>query len=133
MWKGDNRHNLSACVTQTEAFLFLKYLDAYLNKVKPSDISFLSHTNLLETIAMQESNLTDISVFEQLTELNLVMIQKNMITDISPIVRIEGIDGGIVRISENCLDISAGQDLADINNLKNRGVTVNYTPQNNCN
>jgi len=105
----------------------------YLDNVQPTDISFLSKTNQLETIAMQNSGLSDISVFEQLTELHLVMIQKNMITDISPIVRIEGIDGGIVRISENCLDISGGQDLADINNLKSRGVTVNYTPQKNCN
>ena len=105
----------------------------YLNNVKPMDISFLAKTNLLETIAMQNSGLSDISVFEQLTELHLVMIQKNKITDISPIVRIEGIDGGIVRISENCLDISGGQDLADINNLKDRNVTVNYTPQSNCN
>ncbi len=105
----------------------------YLDNLTPSDISVLADTNLLETISMKNTGLSDISIFEQLTELHLVMIQKNMITDISPIVSIEGIDGGIVRISENCLDISGGQDLADINNLKARGVTVNYSPQKNCN
>ena len=60
----------------------------------------------------------------------------NQISDISALVINSGLSGSgdYVSLQGNCLDINSGVDLANINTLKGRGVTVKYQPQkSNCN
>ena len=108
----------------------LQWLYFYGNEV--SDIRVLENLTNLVRLYFGGNEVSDIKVLENLTNLEQLSFQKNQISNISSLVENDGLGkGDEINMSYNYLDLNPGsKDMDNINNLIDRGVVVEYKPQN---
>jgi len=108
----------------------LQALDFTKNNV--TDISPVSNLTNLKWFRFNDNRVSDISPVSNLTNLEWLIFNDNQVSDISPLVNNSGIDSGDeVDMRYNELDLTEGsEDMDNINNLIDRGVNVEYEPQN---
>jgi len=96
------------------------------------DISPLTGLTNLEELSLNGNKIVDISPLSGLANLTALCLADNQIVDIVPLVNNAGIDSGdFVDVRENYLDLTPGSDdRQNIQTLINRGVDVEYEPQN---
>ena len=105
----------------------------YFGGNQASDISALQNLTNLSYLDFRGNQVSDISVLENLTNLWYLDFSNNQVSDISALVNNEGFGpGDSIRMSHNYLDLTEGsQDMQDIKTLIDRGVDVDYEPQQN--
>ena len=104
----------------------------YFTKNNVTDISPVSNLTNLKWFRFNDNRVSDISPVSNLTNLEWLIFNDNQVSDISPLVNNSGIDSGDeVDMRYNELDLTEGsEDMDNINNLIDRGVNVEYEPQN---
>jgi len=117
-------------ISALENLTNLKVLDFRDNEV--SDINSLANLINLSWLGFQENKVSDINSLANLINLRWLRFQENKVSDISPLVENEGFgDGDRIYMLENQLDLAPGsEDMYNINTLIDRGVRVEYEPQN---
>jgi uncharacterized repeat protein (TIGR02543 family) len=79
---------------------------------------------------LYSNSITDISPIENCTRLTGLHLEDNLIEDITPLVNNSGLDTGTwITLSYNRLDLGPGPDMDNIQTLLDRGVSLDYTPQ----
>ena len=103
-----------------------------LSHTQISELNILTGLIDLEEIYLSGNQIVDIATLSGLTNLTTVWLDRNGITDISALVNNAGIDSGdTVDVRWNHLNLTAGSDdMQDIQTLIDRGVDVEYAPQN---
>lgn len=110
-----------------------RFVNLHLLGNELTDVSGLSYFSELQFLSLSANQISDISVLEELTALRDLMLADNLVSDISPLVRNSSFAGGLLVISENCLDLSPGSaTLRDIGVLDERGVRVITEKQKEC-
>ncbi|MBN1188203.1 MAG: leucine-rich repeat domain-containing protein [Dehalococcoidales bacterium] len=124
------RDNITTDISPLAGLIKLKGLNLGLNQI--SDITPLAGMTKLEGLNLDENQVSDISALCGLTNLEGLDLQNNLISDISPLVSNPGISSGDrVYLYYNYLDLTPGsQDMDDLQALVDRGVEVEYDPQN---
>lgn len=100
------------------------------------NLDLISTLVKLESLSISRNKINNINAIKNLPNLRYINLEFNKLTNISALASNSGITGDkdTVKISSNCLDISASsQSLEDINILKDRAVKVTYEPQKTCN
>jgi len=97
-----------------------------------SNVAPVAGLTNLTVLGLDANQISDIAPLAGLTDLMAVSLIFNQITDIAPLVSNIGIDSGDkVYIQYNYLDLTPGSDdIQNIQALINRGVDVEYEPQN---
>ena len=123
-------HNEVSDLSPVENLINLKQLSFGHNEV--SDISTLEYLTNLELLWLENNEVSDIRPLTNLTNLEWLYFWDNEVSDISPLVKNDGFgDGDEIRMQNNYLDLTEGSDDMDnINTLIDRGVDVDYEPQN---
>jgi len=98
-----------------------------------SDITPLKHLDNLWVVGMDNNKISDISVLENMPNLRWVYLENNKVDDVSPLVNNKNLDSNsYIDIRNNHLDIEEGsEDMINIQSLLDRGIGVEYDPQNN--
>ena len=106
-----------------------------LDRNKISNIFPLADLRSLKELYLHENLIVDISVLDKLQSLEKLSLKDNLIKDISALVANAGLSSkDELSLEQNCLDISAGEDLKNINILLGRQINLSYKPQkNSCN
>ncbi|WP_051962683.1 leucine-rich repeat domain-containing protein [Mesoaciditoga lauensis] len=117
-------------ITFLSNFTHLQRLWLYTNKI--SDITPLQNLTNLQMLNLSHNQISDITPLQNLTNLQELYLNNNQISDITPLVNNSGLDNGdYLDIRYNLLDLTPGSiDMNNINTLINRGVKVDYQPQN---
>ena len=104
----------------------------YFRSNEVSDISVLKNLLNLEVLRFNHNKVSDISVLENLNNLERLDFSNNEVSDISSLVKNDGFGtGDEIWMQNNYLDLTDdSEDMDDINVLIDRGVDVNYEPQN---
>ena len=91
------------------------------------DTKYLSDLERVEFLVFYNNNITDISFLESFNNLNVLSFSNNKVKDISPLLNIENWEeGDEIWMSDNNFDLD-DQNIKDIiEELKEKGVTVNY-------
>ena len=96
------------------------------------DISPLSDLTNLTILSLYRNEIADISALSGLTNLTELYLDENQIVDIQALVDNPGLDeGDVVDVRYNYLDLTPGSpDMLNIEALQDRGVRVDFDPQN---
>ena len=108
----------------------LTWLDLSYNRIV--DISPLSGLTNLTELDLSYNRIVDISPLSGLTNLTWLDLMGNQIGNISPLIANSGLaSGDSVDLRNNYLDVTSGSDdMQNIQALIDRGVNVEYEPQN---
>jgi hypothetical protein len=100
------------------------------------DVAPLAGMTAVTVLALRSNQISDLAPLAGMTALAWLFLENNQITDLAPLVLNNGIGTGDyvdVRWNNLCLNCELGQDWADINVLRARGVpSLYYTPQTAC-
>jgi len=118
-------------ITPLQNLTNLNWLYLWGNQI--TDITPLQNLTNLYGLNLGDNQITDITSLQNLTNLQELYLYDNHITDITPLVDNTGIgEGDYVDIRYNYLDLTSGSDdMQNIQTLLDRGVSVQYDPQNN--
>ena len=124
---GDNQ---ISDISSLLGLMSLTELGLYQNEI--SDISSLTGLINLMYLYLDHNQINTIVSLASLTNLTQLELGNNQISDIAPLVSNAGIGSGdYVNVHENYLNLTPGSDdMQNIQALINRGVNVEYTPQN---
>jgi len=98
------------------------------------DAAALASLENLTEVSLFGNQIVDLTPLSGLRELYQLWVFENRITDLSPLVANPGLaSGDVLDVSLNCLDISpASVSRGHIDQLRGRGVSVTYEPQDVC-
>src|SRR6056297_1992364 len=104
----------------------------HLSNNQVSDISPLSNLTNLEYLGFWGNQVSEISPLSNLTNLTTLCFGNNQVSDISALVDNSGLNSWTaIWMQYNNLDLTAGsEDMKNIEDLLERGVTIYYIPQN---
>ncbi len=110
--------------------LNLEYID--FSHTNVYNLSPLTNLINLSTIGCRNNQVTDLSPLANLINLSDIDFYKNRIEDLSPLINNTGIgEDDSLNLIGNSLDITEGsEDMNNIQQLINRGVDLEYLPQN---
>ncbi len=95
-----------------------------------NDVSILSNLSALRILAFDSNQVSNLSALEDLIYLETLIFVGNQVEDISPLVANEGFgDGDEIDMRKNLLDLKDQETIDLIDELKDRGVIVEYQPQ----
>lgn len=119
--------NLVSDLTPLQDLLSLSNLSVGRNQLV--DITPLQSLLTLTSLDLARNDISNLAPLQGLGNLEYLGLSDNAITDLTPLVNNPGIDSGdSLSVYENNLDTCPGsQDLADIQTLEARGVSVIYT------
>ncbi len=97
-----------------------------------SDLSPLQNLVNLQHLSFSQNQASDISPLRNLVNLQVLVFWNNQVSDIQPLVHNTGLGSGdTVDMRWNSLDLTPdSQNMNDIHELIDRGVNVEYDPQN---
>ena len=123
-------HNQISNIAPLSGLVNLEAL--FLDGNQVSNIVFLSKLILLQLLFMENNQISDIAPLAGLTNLVQLYLDHNMLNDIQALVENSGLGvGDEVNVRYNYLDLAASaDDMQNIQALINRGVDVEYQPQN---
>jgi len=92
----------------------------------------LANLKNIEFLNIQHNVIDDVSALSNLTNLKTLWFNGNEVKDISSLVENDGLgEGDEINMMNNYLDLSeSSKDMNNINTLIDRGVEVEYVPQN---
>ena len=125
--------NQISSISQLEDLVNLQELSLAFNQITDiSPLSSLSRLANLWNLQLQGNQIRDIRPLSRLVALKALSLENNKITDIQALVDNPGLGSGDeVDIRNNYLDLTPGSDdMQNIQALINRGVDVEYEPQN---
>src|SRR6056297_1757674 len=104
----------------------------HLSNNQVSDISPLSNLTNLTLLEFCDNQVSEISPLSNLTNLTTLCFGNNQVSDISALVDNSGLNSWTaIWMQYNNLDLTAGsEDMKNIEDLLERGVTIYYIPQN---
>jgi len=116
-------------ITSLGGLTKLLFLELWQNQI--SDISLLSNLKNLQILSIGGNQISNILALIGLTSLQKLYLSFNQISDISPLLANSGLaSGDHVDLRYNYLDLTPGSDeMQNIQVLINRGVDVDYEPQ----
>jgi putative cell wall-binding protein len=98
-----------------------------LNENQISDISLLANFTSLTYLYLSDNQISDISPLEKLTGLRNLLLDDNQIRDISPIANFKNMLN--IYLDNNYLDLTDSYTLSIIDELIKQNDTVRYKPQ----
>lgn len=123
---------LDGAIVDVRELLRFTHLNALsLENCSISDISPLAGLTNLIWLTLGNNEIVDISVLSNFTKLWILCLDNNKIVDIAALVDNPGLAGAWIDIRHNNLDLTPGSsDMKNIEALLDRGIAVDYEPQN---